>query len=174
MQKLFAGTFQALSEDDAVALFPEGTSYTLPRIVQVKDGAAWAALEYLKWISEGGKNANNGKELIIVPAGITYTDKTKYRSSAVIEYGRPISLSKFKAQFFSTTEGDARLAVKALTHTIEQSLIELTINAPNWEALLAGRTARDLLFQSWREVKLDDFRPVGQTCVISHCTEATF
>lgn len=149
-----------------MALFPEGTSYTLPRIVQVKDGASWAAMEYLKWVAEGGSNINNGEELIIVPAGITYTDKTKYRSSAVIEYGRPISLSRFKAQFLSGKEGDARLAVKALTHAIEQAMIELTVNAPNWEALLSAMTARDLLFGSWRNINLDDFRSVGQTYVI--------
>ena len=48
-RKLFAGTMEALSNGAAVALFPEGTSYTEPRIMQVKDGAAWAALEYTKW-----------------------------------------------------------------------------------------------------------------------------
>ena len=165
IQKLFAGTFNALSQDDAVALFPEGTSYTLPRIVQVKDGASWSALEYLKWVADGGKNINNGKELVIVPAGITYTDKSKYRSSAIVEYGPPIHLSQFKERFLSGKEGDSRAAVKALTHAIEQSMIQLTINAPNWEALLAARTARDLLWESWRGVKLDEFRAVGQTYV---------
>ncbi|KIM26219.1 hypothetical protein M408DRAFT_330764 [Serendipita vermifera MAFF 305830] len=164
-QKLFAGTFSALSQDDAVALFPEGTSYTLPRIVQVKDGASWSALEYVKWVADGGENVNNGKELVIVPAGITYTDKGKYRSSAVIEYGPPIHISEFKKRFLSGKEGESKAAVKALTHAIEQGMIELTINAPNWEALLAARTARDLLWESWRGVKLNDFRPVGQTLV---------
>lgn len=76
-QKLFKGTFEALSKDLAVALFPEGTSYTEPRIMQVKDGAAWAALEYTKWIEEGG---NKGKPVTIVPAAIVYTNKSKYRS----------------------------------------------------------------------------------------------
>lgn len=84
----------------------------------------------------------------------------------MIEYGRPISLSRFKAQFLSGKEGDARLAVKALTHAIEQAMIELTVNAPNWEALLSAMTARDLLFGSWRNINLDDFRSVGQTYVI--------
>ena len=76
-QKLFKGTFEALSKGLAVALFPEGTSYTEPRIMQVKDGAAWAALEYTKWVEEGG---NKGKPVTIVPAAIVYTNKSKYRS----------------------------------------------------------------------------------------------
>jgi glycerol-3-phosphate O-acyltransferase / dihydroxyacetone phosphate acyltransferase len=35
---LFAGTIDALAKGWSVALFPEGTSYTEPRIMQVKDG----------------------------------------------------------------------------------------------------------------------------------------
>jgi glycerol-3-phosphate O-acyltransferase/dihydroxyacetone phosphate acyltransferase len=50
--KLLKGTIEALAQGKAVALFPEGTSYTEPRIMQVKDGAAWAAMEYTKWAKE--------------------------------------------------------------------------------------------------------------------------
>jgi 1-acyl-sn-glycerol-3-phosphate acyltransferase len=83
--KLFAGTFKALSDGDCVALFPEGTSYTMPRIVQVKDGASWATLEYMKWVQEG-RASKGAREAIVVPVGITYTNKSKYRSSVVIEF----------------------------------------------------------------------------------------
>lgn len=76
-QKLFKGTFTALAAGQAVALFPEGTSYTEPRIMQVKDGAAWAALEYMKWLQE---NPGNGTEATIISAAIVYTNKSKYRS----------------------------------------------------------------------------------------------
>lgn len=76
---LFKGTFEALAKGEAVALFPEGTSYTEPRIMQVKDGAAWAALEYTKWLQENpGKSVE--QEIQVIPAAIVYTNKTKYRS----------------------------------------------------------------------------------------------
>ena len=77
-QKLFLGTFKALADNCAVALFPEGTSYTEPRIMQVKDGAAWAALEYTKWAKEHG--VKNYEDMKVVPAAIVYTNKSKYRS----------------------------------------------------------------------------------------------
>ena len=84
-QGLFKGTFEALANGEAVALFPEGTSYTEPRIMQIKDGAAWAALEYTKWV-QGGDAAKAGKkkanpQVTIIPAAIVYTNKSKYRSS---------------------------------------------------------------------------------------------
>lgn len=79
-QVLFHGTIQALSKGSAVALFPEGTSYTEPRIMQVKDGAAWAAMEYTKWAQENPDKVIT-PSVTIVPAAIVYTNKSKYRSN---------------------------------------------------------------------------------------------
>lgn len=56
--------------------------YSEPRIMQVKDGASWSALEYAKWAQQ---NKTHKKPLIIVPAGIVYTNKAKYRSRVVVE-----------------------------------------------------------------------------------------
>ena len=64
--------------DRVVGVFPEGTSYTEPRIVQVKEGAAWAALEYSRWMRENADG--DGQPIKIIPAGIAYTDKTQYLS----------------------------------------------------------------------------------------------
>ena len=80
---LFRGTFRALAEGKAVALFPEGTSYTEPRIMQVKDGASWAALEYMKWAKENPDKAVK-EGVVVVPVGIVYTNKSKYRSDVRI------------------------------------------------------------------------------------------
>ncbi|KIP01621.1 hypothetical protein PHLGIDRAFT_38237 [Phlebiopsis gigantea 11061_1 CR5-6] len=161
-QKLFAGTMVALSEGAAVALFPEGTSYTEPRIMQVKDGAAWAALEYTKWRRENG---NKGDPVAIVPAAIVYTDKSKYRSRVIMEFGEPITMDRFVDQFLSPDEGASRAAVKRLTATIEQALVQATINAPDWDTLYCARMARDLLWATERSIALDDFVPVSQTLV---------
>jgi glycerol-3-phosphate O-acyltransferase / dihydroxyacetone phosphate acyltransferase len=77
---LFRGTFEALARGSAIALFPEGTSYTEPRIMQVKDGAAWAAMEYTAWAQENPGKASS-LPITIIPAAIVYTDKSKYRSN---------------------------------------------------------------------------------------------
>jgi glycerol-3-phosphate O-acyltransferase/dihydroxyacetone phosphate acyltransferase len=46
--------------------------------MQIKDGAAWAALEYTKWAAENGVK---GPTVQIIPAAIVYTNKSKYRSN---------------------------------------------------------------------------------------------
>jgi len=69
--------------DRVVGVFPEGTSYTEPHITQVKEGAAWVALEYSRWMRESGDQ--NGQPIKIIPVGIVYTDKTQYLSQVSVE-----------------------------------------------------------------------------------------
>ena len=176
-KKLFAGTLEALAQGSAVAIFPEGTSYTEPKIMQVKDGAAWAALEYTKHAQENGIQ---GKPLVIVPAAIVYTNKSKYRSSVIMEsvlflsstpltafrFGKPITMDAFKEEFCSSSDGAPRAAVKRLTKAIETSLTERTINAPDWDTLYVARMARDILWSDDKSpVSLDEFTAVSQTLV---------
>ena len=47
--------------------------------MQVKDGAAWASLEYNKWARENPERAPQ-EPLVVVPCSIVYTNKSKYRS----------------------------------------------------------------------------------------------
>ncbi|KAF8070166.1 glycerol-3-phosphate-acyltransferase [Lyophyllum atratum] len=163
-QVLFKGTFEALSKGQAVALFPEGTSYTEPKIMQVKDGAAWAALEYAKWKQENPGVAPP-QDVIIIPAAIVYTDKSKYRSDVIIEFGQPITLDSYKEQFFSSEEGAPRAAVKRLTRAIESELVEATVNAPDWDTLYVARIARDILWEGTKSINLDEFVVISQTLV---------
>ncbi|OBZ70864.1 Glycerol-3-phosphate O-acyltransferase 2 [Grifola frondosa] len=165
-QQLFNGTFHALAGGSAVALFPEGTSYTEPHIMQVKDGAAWAALEYTKWAKEHPDQISKGAErVVIIPAAISYTNKSKYRSQVIMEFGQPIALDEYLGQFLSQEEGAPRSAVKRLTASIEAELLKATVNAPDWDTLYAARMARDLLWDDEKSINLDEFVIISQTLV---------
>ncbi|KAG1751287.1 uncharacterized protein EDB91DRAFT_1104513 [Suillus paluster] len=173
-QVLFRGTFEALARGDAVALFPEGTSYTEPRIMQ--------ALEYTKWAAENGVK---GPGVQIIPAAIVYTNKSKYRSSVrryacadgvnlSDRFGDPLSMDEYKEQFFSDLEGAPRAAAKRLTRAIERELVEATINAPDWDTLYSARMARDLLWEDERSIDLEEFVTISQTLVdLFSTTDAT-
>lgn len=78
-QELFKGTFEALGRGEAMAIFPEGTSYTEPRIAQIKAGASWVALEYMQWAKKNPEKAV-ANSVRILPVAIVYTNKSKYRS----------------------------------------------------------------------------------------------
>ncbi|TFK54569.1 glycerol-3-phosphate-acyltransferase [Heliocybe sulcata] len=163
-QVLFRGTFEALAKGYAVALFPEGTSYTEPRIMQVKDGAAWAALEYTKWALENPEKAAKDP-VVIVPAAIVYTDKSKYRSNVIMEFGQHITMDPYLEQFMKGDEEERRAAVKRLTRDLERGFFKITINAPDWDTLYVARMARDLLWEDDEDINLDDFVTISQTLV---------
>ncbi|KAG9086983.1 hypothetical protein FRC07_012939, partial [Ceratobasidium sp. 392] len=166
-QVLFRSTFEALAHGEIVGVFPEGTSYTEPRIMQVKDGVAWSALEYMKWNRMKSQNGDSRptQDAVVVPVGIVYTDKSKYRSSAIIEFGKPISVSQFEAEFLSAEEGTARTCAKALTKQIQTQMLSLTINAPDWETLYSAKMTRSLLWPRTKSLKITDFVPVSQVLV---------
>jgi glycerol-3-phosphate O-acyltransferase / dihydroxyacetone phosphate acyltransferase len=77
---LFGETSKALASNQVVAVFPEGTSYTQSSIVQLMPGAAWAAVEYARYVHDHDKRRETHTELKIVPVAIVYTDKSRYQS----------------------------------------------------------------------------------------------
>ena len=83
---LLRETFRALESGEVIGVFPEGTSYTAPGIAQVKDGAARAALEYVRWARETGGGQGSKPGLRIVPVGIVYTDKSQYQSGVSVTW----------------------------------------------------------------------------------------
>ncbi|KAI0049368.1 hypothetical protein FA95DRAFT_1557028 [Auriscalpium vulgare] len=136
--------------DRVVGVFPEGTSYTEPQIMQVKEGAAWAALEYAKWQAENGAQDSQAEKLALVPVGIVYTDKSQYLSDISVVYGKPIRLEQVTADYIAASSANdkekAHLAISALTATVKQKLLKLSVNAPDWETLYSADLARDIIW----------------------------
>ncbi|KAJ3809074.1 hypothetical protein F5876DRAFT_44693 [Lentinula aff. lateritia] len=161
-ESLFASTIGTLALGKVVGVFPEGTSYTQPGIVQVMPGAARAAVEYEIW-----RRQNQGEDIVIIPVGIVYTDKSRYQSRLKVQYGSPISVKEYLDESFSSSNTSitrTRAATKAVALRIEKALFELTINAPDWETLYAAGIVRDIIFEG-EEVPLNYWVSVSQLFV---------
>ncbi|KAG1813693.1 uncharacterized protein BJ212DRAFT_1447854 [Suillus subaureus] len=141
---LFRHTSAALAAGKVIGVFPEGTSYTEPRIVQVKDGAAWAAV-------------GEGKELVIVPAAVVYTDKSKY--------GKPIGVGEYAARLDPESAESTRFVVKEITAAIDSQLKHMTVNAPDWKTLRAACAARRVFWKNEDRIPLDRFVGISQKFV---------
>jgi glycerol-3-phosphate O-acyltransferase/dihydroxyacetone phosphate acyltransferase len=79
----FEACFKVLEQGGAVGIFPEGITYNDSQLKTVKTGAARMALELEH--RHGGKLG-----LEIVPVGLTYSAKERYRSEALVHFGEPI------------------------------------------------------------------------------------
>ncbi|CDS05953.1 hypothetical protein LRAMOSA08481 [Lichtheimia ramosa] len=149
--KLFEHTLQCLEHGGVIALFPEGTSYTLPHHLPFKDGMSWAAFEFL--------SHHPDIPLTVIPVGITYTTKNKWRSDVVVEYGEPIRVTSHDLQQFKL---NPKPAVKDLTAKIAHGVEQGTINSPDWDTLHAAAAARFILFDN---TKLEDYVRVSQSLI---------
>jgi 1-acyl-sn-glycerol-3-phosphate acyltransferase len=87
-----AGAIDRLAEGGVLCLFPEGQSNTDPAMRKFRSGAARIALAYGERAS-----AETLPDLTIVPAGLLYDDKSRLRSTALVEFGKPISLRQWLA-----------------------------------------------------------------------------
>ncbi|CCL99506.1 uncharacterized protein FIBRA_01524 [Fibroporia radiculosa] len=175
-QALFRETFRVLDASEVVGVFPEGTSYTEPQIAQVKEGAAWAALEYARWRRGPGQGARSesvgdgdsaDSPLLVVPVGIVHTDKSHFQSRVCVRWGTPIDVTEYAERYLQDTGGvDApREVVRDLTSEIERSMVALTINAPDWDTLHAARMARDILFGDSQNIPIQEFAEITQILV---------
>jgi 1-acyl-sn-glycerol-3-phosphate acyltransferase len=120
-QETFARCHEVLAAGGAVGLFPEGISHDAPRLASLKTGAARIALE------AGARFPGLG--LRILPVGLVFDAKGKFRSRALLRIGEPFEPLAEQGAFGS----DPVAAVRALTERIRGALQGVTLNYPEQE-----------------------------------------
>lgn len=126
---------QLLQRGGSIALFPEGVSHNSPKMLPAKTGAARIALGAVS-VSGGGD-----LDLRIVPVGLFYTNKTTFRSEALLHFGEPFRVGLVELE----PDGEpVKEAVKSLTARIEDALREVTLNAETDADLHTARTAEEI------------------------------
>ena len=113
----FERVYELLNENEIIIIFPEGQSHDDPYLHDFKTGAARMAL---------GAVYKNGKEPVVLPAGLNFSNKGKFRSDVLVQYGEPVDLE------FSDDVTEPR-KVRALTRRIREGLTAVTLNAETWE-----------------------------------------
>lgn len=136
-----------------LALFPEGVSHNQPSLMPVKSGAARIALD--------AEDQHGPLGVTIIPVGLVFDSKSRFRSRALIQIGTPIEISSF-AESYQSGDGTARrAAIRKVTGKIEEGLHAVTPNFESWEeARLVGRVA-DIWAQ--QEPILPDVLPLADT-----------
>lgn len=122
-QETFVAARKLLASGGTIGICPEGVSHNEPRLRPIKTGAARIALAAL--------STGEVKQLQIVPAGLYYTSKTKFRSSVLLYFGKPVDVTPVELE----PDGNPpRTAVRALSTQIENALREVMLDAEHEEA----------------------------------------
>ena len=131
-RETFAAARELLLRGGTIGICPEGVSHNEPRLKPLKTGAARIAL--------GAASSGQAIDLRIVPVGLYYTEKTTFRSSALLHFGESLAVQPV------TLDPDGappRDSVRALSRQIEDALRDVMLHAEHDEALaLIEKTER--------------------------------
>lgn len=117
----FAALHKVLAQGGAMGIFPEGISHDESQLARLKTGAARIALGVL-----GGQP---DAVVHIVPCGLTYVRRNRFRTRVLVQYGLPIRVDAERV-------GDnERESARTITDELEVGLRSLTVNADAWETL---------------------------------------
>src|SRR3954447_26277290 len=123
-EETFVAARKLLARGGTIGICPEGVSHDEPGLRPIKTGAAR--------ISLAAVSTGEVSNLKIVPAGLYYTSKTSFRSSALLYFGTPIAVEPVQLEPDGTPP---REAVRELSKQIEQALRAVILDARHEEAL---------------------------------------
>jgi glycerol-3-phosphate O-acyltransferase / dihydroxyacetone phosphate acyltransferase len=150
---MFSTIEDALQEDCCVCLFPEGISHNEPQLQPLKTGAARLAL--------GAESLGNFTlNVHIVPVGLFFVDKGRFRSEVVVVVGTPIILgSSWKKHY----QDNAFNAARTLTDEMSTSIREVTVNLESWSDL----PLLNFVNQFYQGSTLSDRDPIERLSIIA-------
>jgi len=131
-QKAFAQLYEIIEAGKCMGIFPEGISHTKSKLVKLKTGAARIALTV---------TARGNTRVKMVPCGLNYMHRHRFRSQVLIEFGTPIVIDD---DWVASFQKDEQATVNRLTNELASALEGVTLNAPDWRTLRFIQTARRL------------------------------
>lgn len=142
--QVFAKVIEALHAGDCLGFAPEGVSRFLPYIEQpLKTGLARIAIEAVQQAQAAG---DAHFSVALVPVGLTYTHREKFRSDVCIRYLPPLRVDAPRLEAYRSEDGslDSYAAARGITQELSAALESITINAPTWDAMRLAITAARL------------------------------
>ena len=125
-EETFTIARKLIKEGGILALFPEGTTHSESQLLPLRTGAARIALQ-------NEADMNWAGQVSIVPIGLWYENKIRFRSSILLVVGEPFTLNNYQANYIE----DERETVRLVTEKIEKGLNDVVLQAESREILRA-------------------------------------
>lgn len=131
-QQAFETLYDVIESGNCMGVFPEGVSHVESQLTKLKTGTARVALA----VAARGKT-----DVRIVPCGLNYIHRHRFRSQVLLEFGEPIIVGEDWAAEY---RDDEQATVRKLTDELAAALSAVTLNAPDWNTLRYTQTIRRL------------------------------
>jgi glycerol-3-phosphate O-acyltransferase/dihydroxyacetone phosphate acyltransferase len=149
--KTFEECRQLLVKDKIILMFPEGLCIQERRLRPLKKGLARIAFQTAASI-------DFSKDILIVPIGINYSNPKNFRSKAVIDFGKPVSVLEYKEAYRSDNVRTINEFTKVLEDKMSRQLV--IIKNPENEQLVAA--IEEMYLKQWMKNKSVDSEDVIQ------------
>jgi 1-acyl-sn-glycerol-3-phosphate acyltransferase len=127
---MFSACHEALAQRACIVVFPEGESHAGSELQKLKTGVARIAL--------GAEQQCGPLGLRIVPVGLNFDAKQRFRSRVLISIGEPID----PVAGLEPVDAQSRESVGRVMSRVEEGIKSVTLNYPSWEeAKLIQRAA---------------------------------
>ncbi len=115
--RTFDACFRALADDAHLAIFPEGVMNLDPALLPLKTGTARIGL---------GAAESGVEGVVIVPVGLVYEARGRFRSDATVRFGQPLVMDDWLDRY----AGDAFGTVGTVTQLLTEELTRVTKPRP--------------------------------------------
>ncbi|PHZ13219.1 glycerol-3-phosphate/dihydroxyacetone phosphate dual substrate-specific sn-1 acyltransferase [Rhizopus microsporus ATCC 52813] len=157
---VYERVYSELNNGQCITIFPEGGSHDRVEMLPLKAGVTIMAL--------GAMAKYPGLDVKIVPCGLNYFHAHKFRSRAVIEFGKPITISPDLVEQFKKGGQAKREACSSLLDTIFYALKSVTVNTPNEQTLMVIQAARRLYKPAHRRLHIAQVVDLNRRFVIGY------
>lgn len=124
--RAFEQIYNHLQDGSVILIFPEGQSHSDPSLRPLKTGLARIAQGFYE---------RTGRHVPVVPMGLTFTHKGRFRADVLVQFGEPLELDEPPP----ANDDGASDQARAFTRRITRGLRQVTLNVDSWQDLLLMR-----------------------------------
>jgi len=157
----FDKLYEVIEAGNCMGIFPEGVSHTESQLSKLKTGTARIALSAA---------ARGNAKVTIIPCGLNYIHRHRFRSQVLIEFGEPILID---GEWLTKFSADERDAVRQLTEYLADALTAVTLNAPDWSTLRFIQTARRLYKPATAKLSPGEYIELNRRFVDTYLSNAS-
>jgi glycerol-3-phosphate O-acyltransferase / dihydroxyacetone phosphate acyltransferase len=134
-KQVYEKVLDKLASGGSVGIFPEGGSHDRTDLLPLKVGVALIAYSALD---------KDGLNVPIIPVGLNYFQRNRFRGRAVVEYGRPMQIDPCTLKSYLEGGTEKRRVCTELLDRIQDSMKSVLVTTPDYETLQVVYTARRL------------------------------
>jgi glycerol-3-phosphate O-acyltransferase / dihydroxyacetone phosphate acyltransferase len=149
--ELFGACHQAFDRGRLIAIYPEGATRSEAHLQRIKTGAARIALGY---------EAHASGRLTIVPVGLSFEARRRFRGRVIVSFGVPIVVSPYSEE--------SGKAVHALTATLQRAMEREVVQVDRIDAAALARAVQAVYRGELEHALWDERRRIGlQTALVA-------